>query len=186
MRNEEDDEQRSAGVFTPTDGRKTAGWVCHAKKKYGKISNWELEQIINFFFFFFGCLRQSNSTTASGSSTGEALYSNLQCFEGPRWVSEAGALAGCPKPDPAELPAWPKRQREWTATCGARLLPKRHLGYHHPQGGLPRRGLLHLHLWHASVRFKAGTDLPHCYWWVRPLRITLMGVELLHEVQFTV
>lgn len=183
MRNEEDDEQRSAGVFTPTDGRKTAGWVCHAKKNMDKT---QIENLSKLSSFFFGCLRQSNSTTASGSSSGEALYSNLQCFEGPRWVSEAGTLAGCPKPDPAELPAWPKRQREWTATCGACLLPKRHLGYHHPQGGLPRRGLLHLHLWHASVRFKAGTDLPHCYRWVRPLRITLMGVELLPEVQFTV
>lgn len=39
MSNEEDDEERSAGVFAVTDGGKTAGWVCHAKKDMWKNSN---------------------------------------------------------------------------------------------------------------------------------------------------
>lgn len=121
-------------------------------------------------FVFFGHLRQCKSTTASGSPSGEAFYSNLQRVEGPRWDSEASALAGCPKPDTSELSARPKRQCEWTAACGACLLHQRHFGYHHPQGGLPRWRLLHLHLWHASIWIETGTDLPHCYRWVRPLR----------------
>lgn len=136
------------------------------------LKMWEekltLQQVIDpFFFFFFGCLRQCKSTAASGSPSGEAFYFNLQRVEGPRWDSEASALAGCPKPDASELSAWPKRQCEWTAACGARLLHQRHFSYHHPQGGLPRWRLLHLHLWHASVWIETGTDLPHCYRWVR-------------------
>lgn len=105
-------------------------------------------------------LRQSNGTPAAWSSGAEALYSDLQCFKRQRGDFKASALAGCPKPDPADLPTWPKRQREWSATCGACPIPERHLGYHHPKGGLQRRGLLHLHFWHAPIWIKAGTNMP--------------------------
>ncbi len=94
-------------------------------------------RITSNYIAFIECVRQSNSTRASGGSSGEALHSDLQCFKGTRRVSQAGPLARCPEPDPAELPARPKRQCERTAACGARLLPEGHLGHHHPQGGLP-------------------------------------------------
>lgn len=123
--------------------------------------------IPNYSFCFDLCIRQSNGSSASGSTRGEAFHFNLQCFTGSRWVSEVGALAGCPEPDPAELPAWPKGQREWATTRGACLFPKRHLRHNHPQGGLPRWRLLHLHLRHSPVWFKAGSHLPHCHLWVR-------------------
>lgn len=121
-----------------------------------------------------GCFRQGNGTRALGSSGGEAIHSDVQCLEGARRVSEAGALAGCPKPDPAELPTRQQRQCERAAVCGARLLPERHLSHHHPQGGFPWRRLLHLHLWHESFRFKAGTDVPHCYLWVSPVMTLIL------------
>lgn len=124
---------------------------------------------VGAFKVSYSLLRQGDCAPAAGSPGAEALYSNLQCFEGQRGDFEAGALVGCPKPDPAELPARPKRQREWTATCGARPFSERHLGHHHPQGRLSWRGLLHLHFWNVSIWIKNGTDLPHSYWWVRPL-----------------
>lgn len=124
-----------------------------------------------------GCFRQSNSTSGSESSSGQALHSDLHRLERSRWICEAGALAGCPEPDPAELPAGQQRQCEWTAARRAVLLVEGHLGNHHPQGGLPGWRLLHLHLWAASFWFKAGTDMPHCWWWVKLL---IINVNLLY------
>lgn len=128
-----------------------------------------------------GCFRQGDSSGALGGSGGEALHVDLHFVKGSRRVCASGSVAGCPEPDPAELPAWPERQREWTAARGACLLPEGHLSHHHPQGGLPWRGLLHMHLWPASNRLKASTDLPHCYRWVGQ-RLTRMGVVRPHTV----
>lgn len=125
------------------------------------------------------CFRQSNSTSGSESSSGQALHSDLHRLERSRWICEAGALAGCPESDPAELPAGQQRQREWTAARRAVLLVEGHLSDHHPQGGLPRWRLLHLHLWTASFWFKAGTDMSHCWRWVKLFIINnLISIKL--------
>lgn len=122
-------------------------------KKENVFTAWHLKCIVPL-------LRQSHGTPAAWSSGAEALYSDLQCDEGQRGDAKAGALAGCPKHDPVDLPTRPKRQCERAATRGACPVPKRHLLYHHSTGGLQRWGLLHVHFRHAPIWLKAGTNLP--------------------------
>lgn len=152
--NEQDDDWRSASDFALTDVTKIARWVykntCGEAKSFHNIAPKVCHTL----------LRQSNGTPAAWSSGAEALYSDLQCYKGQRGDVKAGALAGCPKPDPADLPTWPKRQCKRAATCGACAVPKRHLINHHPKSGLQRWGLLHLHFWHAPIWIEAGTNLP--------------------------